>query len=224
MSTTTEQPIATKVAELQATVADKLPPAALAAFSAEQRDLNARGVPAGVATPGTPMPDGDLLDVHGAATSLAAQRAGGPAVVVFYRGAWCPYCNLALRTYESDVVPTLTESGVTLIAVNPQQPDGSLSMAQANELTFAVVSDPGNRVADALGIRTTPSADTRAAQALLGVDVASGNADGTADLPMPTAVLVDADGVIRWIDVHPDYTTRTEPAQILDAVRTLLGK
>jgi peroxiredoxin len=219
--TTTDQTIATQVAELTANLAAHAPAEVLAEFKGEQAALNAAGLPEGVPAPGAPMPDGRLLDVHGDTTSLAEQRHGRAAVVVFYRGAWCPYCNIALRTYQRDLVPALAERDVALIAVSPQKPDGSLSMSEANDLTYSVVSDPGNGIAAALGILTSPSDAVRAAQAKLGVDVAAGNADGTPGLPMPTTVLVDADGIIRWIDVHPDYTTRTEPERILDAVRTL---
>ena len=65
------------------------------------------------------MPDGDLLDVHGAPTSLARLRGGRPAVVVFYRGAWCPYCNIALRTYQAELVPAL---GRTRRRIDCRQP------------------------------------------------------------------------------------------------------
>lgn len=195
---------------------DQLPTETLAVFHAEQRELAAAGPPAGVARPGTPLPDGELLDVRGAATSLTAIRAGRPAVVVFYRGAWCPYCNLVLRTYQRELVPALAERGVPLIAVSPQRPDGSLTVQQTHDLTFDVVSDPGNQVAGALGILTAPTDDVVAAQAALGVDVAASNADRTRALPMPTTLIVDESGVIRWIDVHSDYSTRTEPAEILN--------
>ena len=109
-----------------------------------------------------------------------------------------------------------------LIAVSPQKPDGSLTMQEKHDLTYAVVSDPGNQVAHALGVVFTPGEATRAAQGQLGLDVASGNADGGPELPMPTVVVVDAAGTIRWIDVHPNFTTRSEPSQILAAVDAVL--
>jgi len=176
------------------------------------------GVPAGVSEPGAVMPDGELLDVHGGATSLAQVRAGRPAVVVFYRGAWCPYCNIALRTYQAELAPALADRGFALIAVSPQKPDGSLTAAETNELSYSVVSDPGNHIASALGIVTEPSAESVAAQGKLGLDLAEQNADGGRRLPMPTTVVVDDTGVIRWIDVHPNYTTRSEVSEILAAV------
>jgi peroxiredoxin len=195
-----------------------MPTDVVAAFTADQSALDARGVPQNVAAPGSMMPDGDLLDVHGAATSLARLRAGRPAVVVFYRGAWCPYCNIALRTYQAELVPALGQRGVELIAVSPQKPDGSLTSAQSNELTYSVASDPGNQIATALGILTEPSPDSVAAQIKLGLDLTEANADGGTALPMPTVVVIDAAGIIGWIDVHPNYTTRTEVPDILAAV------
>jgi peroxiredoxin len=138
--------------------------------------------------------------------------------VVFYRGAWCPYCNIALASYQTELLPALSERGVALVAVSPQTPDGSLSMQQKNELTFAVVSDPGNSLATHLGVLTAPGVEARAAQLQLGLDLTTVNADATTALPMPTTLILDADHLLRWIDVHPDYSTRTEPEQILTAL------
>ena len=196
----------------------RLPADVIAAFTADQSALDARGVPPAVVAPGSVMPDGDLLDVHGAPTSLARLRGGRAAVVVFYRGTWCPYCNIALRTYQAELIPALGARGVELIAVSPQKPDGSLTSAQSNELSYSVASDPGNQIATALGILTEPSPDSVAAQVKLGLDITEVNADGGTALPMPTVVVVDAAGIIRWIDVHPNYTTRSEVPDILAAV------
>lgn len=202
--------------------AARLPAEVSSAFAADRADLDARGVPAGVAAPGTAMPDAELLDVTSAPTTLGRLRGGRPAVVVLYRGAWCPYCNIALRTYQTELVPALDERGVGLIAVSPQKPDGSLSSVEVNELTFAVTSDPGNQLAAALGVLTRPSADALVAQEILGVYLSERNVDGQTTLPMPTVVVVDGSGMIRWIDVHPNYATRSEVADILAAVDAML--
>ena len=216
---TTQTPsIGTQAQTLAADMAAQAPADFFAPFKAEQADLNAAGIPAGVAEPGSALPDGKLLDVHGAPTTLASARAGRPAVVVFYRGAWCPYCNIALRTYQSELVPALAIRGFELIAISPQKPDGSLTAQQTNELTYCVLSDPGNQIASGLGILTEPTSDAVATQAKLGLDLVEANADGTRALPMPTTVVVDGGGTIRWIDVHPNYTTRSEVPDILAAV------
>jgi peroxiredoxin len=213
----TATPIAEQVAVLEAGMATQAPAEVLGAFAAEQQQLDQAGVPAGVAAPGTKIPDAELLDVHGQPTTLSAARDGRPAVIVFYRGAWCPYCNLALRAYQEHLAGPLADRGAALIAVSPQKPDGSLTMQQTNELTFTVVSDPGNQIAARLGILTAPADDAAKAQAAMGLDLTAINADGTRTVPMPTTVIVDATGVIRWIDVHPNYATRSEPAEILAA-------
>src|ERR1700722_11710777 len=211
-------PISEQAHALAAGSAANLPADVIAAFTADQAALEARGVPQDVVAPGSVMPAGVLLDVDGAPTSLARLRAGRPTVVVFYRGAWCPYCNIALRTYQAELVPALAERGFELIAVSPQKPDGSLTAAQSNGLTYSVASDPGNQIATALGILTEPSPDSIAAQAKLGLDLTEVNADGGRSLPMPTVVVIDAAGIIRWIDVHPNYGSRSEVPAILAAV------
>jgi len=163
-------------------------------------------------------PDFELPDAAGRKIKLSTLLKDGPVVVIWYRGAWCPFCNIALRTYQAELVPALAERGFELIAISPQKPDGSLTSAESNELTYSVASDPGNHIATALGILTEPSPDSVAAQVTLGVDLTEVNADGGKTLPMPTVVVVDAAGIIRWIDVHPNYTTRSEVSDILAAV------
>jgi peroxiredoxin len=214
---TSPSTITERVAEMHAVTAAQPRNEVMGAFTREQAEL-AASVPAGIAPVGTILPDVQLLDVHGAATTLYAAAGDGPSVLVFYRGAWCPYCNIALSAYQEQLLPQLTERGVRLIAVSPQKPDGSLTMQQKHSLDFAVVSDPGSAIASGLGILMQPSAEARAAQMQLGLDLASVNADGTAALPMPATVILDATRTVRWIDVHPDYSTRSEPGQVIDAL------
>jgi peroxiredoxin len=220
--TVTETPIAEQVAALKEGMATQVPTEVLEAFGAEQADLDAAAL-TGIAEAGTAMPDGKLLDVRGEATSLEQVRAGRAAVVVFYRGAWCPFCNTALRVYEQELSSELEARGIALIAVSPQKPDGSLTMRESNQLSYTVVSDPGSQIGAKLGIVTAPTDEVRHAQASLGLDLSQVNADGTHGIVMPTVAIVDADGVLRWIDVHANYTTRTEPAEILQALTTSLG-
>ena len=220
----TDQPVAQQVAAFDEQLEAQAPEEVVSAFRNERVSLDGAGVPKTVPTPGSPMPDGQLLDVHGASTTLTDARGGRPAVIITYRGEWCPYCNIWLAAYQERLVPRLRELGVELIALSPQNPDGSLTMQQKHDLAFTVLSDPGNQITRQLGIVNPPrSEDALAATTAIGLDVAATNADGTDDVAMPTAVVVDADGIIRWIDVHPDYAVRTEPQAILDALRQVLN-
>jgi peroxiredoxin len=220
MSTTIAQQVSQLVETMAARPANKV----MGAFSREQAELAASGVPEGVIEVGATLPDAKLIDPHGATTTLYEALGDQVAVLVFYRGAWCPYCNIALNTYQAELVPELARRGVRLVAVSPQAPDGSLSTQEKHELTFTVLSDPGNQVAKAVGILTAPSTEARAAQLELGLDLAVVNADGTAGLPMPTTVILGPEHVVRWIDVHPDYTSRSEPVQILAALDAVAAR
>jgi peroxiredoxin len=220
MSTT----IAQQVSTLVETLAAQPPNEVMGAFTREQAELAAKGAPDGVIEVGAKLPDAEMLDPHGAVTTLYEALGDEVAVLVFYRGGWCPYCNIALNAYQANLVPDLARRGVALVAVSPQAPDGSLGTTEKNNLTFAVLSDPANQVARAVGILTAPSAEARAAQLELGLDLAAVNADGTTGLPMPTTIIVDADHVIGWIDVHPDYSTRSEPGEVLAAVDALASR
>jgi len=189
-----------------------------AVFDREQQDLTSTGVPVGAVAVGDVLPDAQLVGLDGQTVSLLSVTAGRPAVLVFYRGAWCPYCNITLRTYERDLRPELDRLGVALVAISPQTPDGSTAAAQGGELKFPVLSDPSNAFVRALGIVTEPSAAARVAHTELGFDVADSNADSTAGIPFPTVLVISADHTVRFVDVHVDYTTRTEVPAILLAV------
>jgi peroxiredoxin len=216
--------IAKQVRQLAETMAAQPPSEVMGAFAREQAALAAGDSPEGVINVGTTLPDADLLDPYGASTTLYRSVGDQLSVVVFYRGAWCPYCNIALNSYQSELVPELARRGVRLVAISPQAPDASLSMQEKNGLTFTVLSDPGNQLAKAAGILTAPSSEVRAAQLQLGLDLTAVNADGTIQIPMPTTIIVTADHLVRWVDVHPDYSTRSEPDQILAALDRVAGR
>ena len=213
--------IADRVAQMHEKAASQIPAEIMDTFRAEQARMYADGVPSDAATVGAVVPDVELLDVHGNRTPLRTAQAGAAAVVVLYRGEWCPYCNLVLRAYQEDLLPILDDLGIRLIAISPQRPDKSLSTQEKNELSFVVLSDPGNQIATALGVLTEHSEEVRAVQRAIGVNVAESNHDGTHTVPIPTVAIIDSGGTVRWIDIHPDYSTRTEVPEILEGLKTL---
>ena len=187
-------------------------------FDREQNDLVAAGVPTASVQSGDRIADAALLDSSGASVQLYDALGSGAAVVVFYRGAWCPYCNLTLKHYQEQLLPTLRERGIELVAISPQTPEGSEQAVTNGALEFTVLSDPGNALVRQLGILTEPAADARAAHTELGFDVADSNADSTGDIPFPTVLIVNAARTVTFADVHVDYTTRTEVSEILAAL------
>jgi len=204
--------------QLKAVTAEKLPAEVLAVFDRSIEDLLALGVPAEVVKAGDHLAPFTLDDATGTAVSLGQLVADGPAVIVFYRGGWCPYCNLALRAYQRELLPELGAFGARLAAISPQTPDQSLSTAEKAGLDFTVLSDPGSRVARSIGIAFQQGDEVLAAQHQLGLDIAQVNAEGSTELPRPTVLIVDQNQNVRFADVQPDYTARTEVADILAAL------
>lgn len=189
-------------------------------FATEQADLVETGVPADAIQRGDTLPDAELLTPTGETVRLADSLGANGAVIVFYRGAWCPYCNLTLKTYQESLLPTLRDRGFELVAISPQKPETSEQSIATNSLTFTVLTDPGNALVRKLGILTEPAAAARAAHTDLGFDVADFNADATGDIPFPTVLIVTAAGEVAFVDVHVDYTTRTEVDTIVAALPT----
>jgi peroxiredoxin len=216
------QTIEQQTQDFQKTVGTHLPPAVAEIFAHEQAAWRASELPDGAAQPGDALQSVALLDVEGRAVALESLWVDGPLVLVFYRGGWCPYCNIALRTYQQDLLPELRALGVRLVAISPQRPDQSLSTQEQAELTFDVLSDVGSTAARTLGITFQPADQVLAAQRELGLDLTTVNTENSAELPMPAVLVVDTAGIIRFVDIHPDYTSRTEVPAILEAVRSIV--
>jgi len=118
-------------------------------------------------------------------------------------------------------LPQLQAWHATLAAISPQTPDQSLSTAEKAALDFEVLSDPGSRLARRIGIAFEQAEEVLAAQRKLGLDLAEVNEGGSTQLPMPTVLIVDRDRTVRFVDVHPDYTIRTEVGDITAALAGL---
>jgi peroxiredoxin len=204
--------------QLKAAAAEHLPAEVLEVFNRSIEDFLDEGIPIDSIKVGDVLEPFALDDATGSPVSLDQIVESGPAVVVFYRGGWCPYCNLALRTYQQELLPQLDAFGARLVAISPQPPDESLSTIEKAALEFTVLSDPGSRLAERLGIAFEQADDVLAAQRRLGLDLTKVNAEGAVRLPRPTVLVVDQDRTVRFVDVQPDYTARTEVADIIAAL------
>jgi peroxiredoxin len=207
--------------QIKAASAERLPAEVLEVFGRSIENLLAGGIPVEVVKAGDQLESFTLDDATGTAVSLDQLVEAGPAVIVFYRGGWCPYCNLALRTYQQELLPALDAFAARLAAITPQGPDQSLSTTEKAGLAFTVLSDPGSRVARGIGIAFQQADDVLAAQRQLGLDLAQVNAEGSTWLPRPTVLIVGQDRTVRFIDVQPDYTARTEVADIIAALAAI---
>jgi peroxiredoxin len=164
------------------------------------------------------LPDFALPEVDGGEITLAGLVRGGPAVIIFFRFEGCPACNIALPYYARTLWPRLSEWGVPLVAVSPQVPNKLVAIKRRHGLGYAVASDLGNALGRKLGILYTFDEASRKSAMQNGRPIGEVTGTGTWELPMPTALVVDQDRVVRFADVHPDWLLRTEAEPLLDAV------
>ncbi|MGH3389415.1 MAG: peroxiredoxin-like family protein [Actinomadura sp.] len=169
---------------------------------------------------GAQAPRFSLPSATGRHVVLDDLLAQGPVVLTFYRGAWCPYCNLALQALQRHQ-HEITARGARLVAVSPQIPDEALSVTDKHNLTFEVLSDVGSDVAKQYGLAFELPDDLAASYDARGFELGRVNGGHAFTLPIPATYVIDREGVIRWAFVDTDYTTRAEPSDILTALDTL---
>lgn len=162
-----------------------------------------------------------ILPNHlGEKKSLSKLRKNGPVVVTFYRGGWCPYCNLELRAYQA-VLEDIKAAGATLVAVTPELPDESLSTSERHGLEFEVLTDAKSEYAREIGIVFTLAEELRPIYDGFGIEIEKHNGKGQFDLPLAATFVVDTDGTISCAVVEADYTLRAEPEEVVTVLKTL---
>jgi len=168
--------------------------------------------------PGDRAPEFALPDGLGGSVSLQERLSAGPVVLVFYRGEWCPYCNTYLRALQASL-PEITAQGASLLAVSPQSPDHSVSIAEKAALGFDVLSDVDQAAIRAYKVQFTAPADLQDVHAnVLDIDLAVHTANHSWQLPVPATFVIDRTGIVRAAHVSADYRTRMEPADIIAAL------
>ena len=170
---------------------------------------------------GQKAPKFELPNPVGKLMSLDALLEKGAVVVTFYRGDWCPYCNLQLRALQARL-SEIHELGATLVAISPQVPDGSLTKSEINEMDFIVLSDQDAKVASEYGVAwEVPEFLLDHMRVDRSLDLEKINNGNGSVLPIPGTFILGRDGVVEWSYVNVDYRTRSEPEEIIQALKKL---
>lgn len=192
----------------------------VAAYEKGIEELRAAGLERDALRAGDLAPDFTLPDATGKPVALTAQLRNGPVVLKFYRGGWCPYCNLDLRAYQQ-ALPDLRSAGAQMIAVSPETPDNSLTTAEKNALAYPVLSDAGGMVARAYRLAFQVTEELKAIYKSRGRDLAVWNG-GDWTLPVPGTFVIGTDRRIALAHVDADYRSRLEPAAAIAVLRQLV--
>ena len=164
--------------------------------------------------------DFTLPNAKGDPVSSESLRKDGPLVLNFYRGSWCPYCNLELKALQ-DVHAEIQALGASLVAISPQLPDESLSDSEKSRLEFEVLSDINSVVSDQYGLTFSVAEELRPIYKNWGADVATVNDDPDWKLPLPATYVIGQDGRIVHAFTDEDYTARMEPDEVLESLQKL---
>jgi len=170
---------------------------------------------------GQKSPNFSLPHSDGKSISLVDLLQQGPVVVTFYRGSWCPYCNLQLRALQARLADIHT-LGAQLVAISPQVPDGSLTKDEMQDLEFLVLSDQDAKVASQYGVAwQVPEFLSEHMRVDRKLDLEAINNGNGNVLPIPATFVIGQDGVVTWRYVDVDYRTRSEPEDIIQALKLL---
>lgn len=212
-----------KLDALKSSFEAKAPAAALAIMSRATADLIASGQAKRSLKAGDKAPAFALPDSEGAIVDSGALLETGPLMITFYRGVWCPYCNLDLQALEASANDIRNRS-TSLVAISPQTQANSRKAQADLKLSFPVLSDQNGLTADAFGLRFHLPQDLLDTYKSFGVDLAAINGESSGALPMPARYVIGRDGVIAYAEVSPDYTQRPDPSvllPVLDRLRML---
>jgi peroxiredoxin len=183
--------------------------------------LRPHGWGADVIRPGTKAPEFSLPDQNGETVHLSGLLNAGHVILTFYRGSWCPFCNLELRAFQRSL-PRIRELGANLVAVSPELPDRSLTLVERHALEFPVLSDRENVVAKKYGIVFRLGGEHLRLLKERGQDLMQINGkEGAAELPVPATFIINKSGVVAVTCVDPDHTYRVDPDDLIEYLESL---
>ena len=207
------------LANMRTTAVERIPADKFAVMQANIEGLRKSGITNSMLKKGARAPEIKLGNARGETIDLTNLLKNGPVIVNFYRGGWCPYCNLELRAYQK-LLPEITSAGASLVAISPERPDASLSTAEKNELTFEVLSDVGQKVGRAFGLVYDLSDELNAIYKGFGNDLSTVNdTPGEWALPVPATYVIGRDGTILYANADVDYQYRADPAEVLTVLK-----
>ena len=211
-----------ELADALAASKDRIPEDVRAIMADATDRIAGTGLVGGAVKTGDRAPDFTLPGAAGQPVSLSARLAAGPVVLLFYRGAWCPYCNIELRAYQH-ALGRIADLGASLIAVTPETPDNSLSTVAKHNLAFDVVSDVGQGTIADYGLLFDLPDPLVTVYRDFSIDLPKSNGENAWRLPVAAGYVIAADGTVRLHHVDVDYTKRLDPEDAIRALEALRG-
>ncbi|MBF7091285.1 AhpC/TSA family protein [Flavobacterium sp. ALJ2] len=141
----------------------------------------------------------------------------GKTILAFYRGSWCPYCNLELRELQNNITK-ITDKKATLLAISPQSSDHSMALTEKHELTFEVLTDKNNKLAKQLGISFKLQEFALPIYQAIGINLEEFNQNDENTLPIPAVFVIDTDGSVIYKFIDTDYRNRLDIDELIQSL------
>ena len=197
-----------------------IPEATLNQLMSELHSLIDTGIAEKSIQQGQSFPDFDLPDANSSSRKLSHFLISGPLVISFYRGAWCPYCNLEINALQQRL-PEIAALGAQLVAISPQKPEKLHEQVVTSDLGFEVLSDLDNQLAKQCGLVFTLPESLRPIYSAWQIDIPDHNGNDHFELPIPATYIINTDGKIHYRFADMDYTKRLEPDLIIEQLKSL---
>jgi peroxiredoxin len=172
---------------------------------------------------GDSAPNFTVRKADGSPFNFKPEHLTRPQVLIFYRGGWCPYCNLQLSDLHT-VEPKLRARGFDVLFFSTDRPDRLYSSPKEKHLSYTLLSDSELKAAEALHIAYHVDETTYAEELAYGVDLEKTTGTTLHELPVPSVFIVDTTGVIRYVYSNPDYTVRLSADELWEAAMPLTGQ
>ncbi len=212
-----------EIQKMQEAMLPQIPEDVLKLLFSKIEELVNSGIAERTLNEGDEIPQINLPNAVGKTINVNSMLKDGPVVISFYRGAWCPYCNLELKALQN-ALPEIKSLDAQLIAISPNTPDNSISSIEKHGLEFEVLTDAGNKIAKEFRLVFNLAEELRPIFKQFNFDVPKYNGDESWELPIPATYIVNTDGKIVHAFVNADYTKRMEPTEIISKLKELTAQ
>lgn len=212
-----------EIKKMQEEMLPQIPEDALKLLFGKTEELINSGIAERTLNEGDEIPQINLPNAVGKSINVNSMLKDGPVVINFYRGAWCPYCNLELKALQQ-ALPGIKSLGARLIAISPNTPDNSISSIEKHGLEFEVLTDTGNKIAKEFRLVFNLAEELRPIYQQFNFDIPKYNGNESWDIPIPANYIVNTDGKIVHSFVNADYTQRMEPTEIINKLKELTAQ
>ncbi len=209
--------LATQIEQFNKELAKQVPQEVIEAFGKSIEDLKSKKIEEKVIKIGFSMPYFSLPNAKNEIVSFTELLKKGKMVIAFYRGSWCPYCNLELKVFQENI-SKLTEKKATLVAISPQSPDNSLTIIEKHNLTFEVLTDKDNTFAKQLGIVFELQDFVLPYYEALGINLSNFTINNDNSLPIPAVFVVDENGKLIYKFADANYMNRLDINELLKSL------